>query len=200
MSKTALIMVDVQNDFVPGGALAVPEGDAIVPIINRIQPNYDMVVATQDFHPAGHGSFASSHAGKKVGDITRLGGLPQILWPDHCVQGTSGADFVQELDMTRVTKIFQKGTDNGIDSYSGMYDNGHQKSTGMAEWLKDQGVTDLYIVGLATDYCVKFTALDAVKEGFKVHMIREACRGVNLLPRDVDRSIDQMRKAGVEIE
>lgn len=199
MSKSALIIVDVQNDFVPGGALAVPEGDKIVPIINRIQPNFDMVVATQDFHPAGHGSFASSHTGKKVGDITRLGGLPQILWPDHCVQGTPGVEFVQDLEMNRVTKIFQKGTDNGIDSYSGMYDNGHQKSTGMAEWLKEQGVTDLYIVGLATDYCVKFTALDAVKEGFKVHMIREACRGVNLLPRDVDRSIDQMRKAGVEI-
>ncbi len=199
MSKSALIIVDVQNDFVPGGALAVPEGDKIIPIINRIQPNFDMVVATQDFHPAGHGSFASSHPGKKVGDITRLGGLPQILWPDHCVQGTFGSEFVSDLETARIAKIFQKGTDGDIDSYSGMYDNGHKKSTGMAEYLKEQGVTDLYIVGLATDYCVKFTALDAVKEGFKVHVIREACRGVNLLPRDVDRSIDQMRKAGVEI-
>jgi len=199
MSKSALIIVDVQNDFVPGGALAVPEGDKVVPIINRLQPNFDLVVATQDFHPPGHGSFASSHAGKKVGDITRLAGLPQILWPDHCVQGTPGAEFVKELETARFARIFQKGTDPGIDSYSGMYDNGHQKSTGLAEYLKEQGITDLYLVGLATDYCVKFTALDAVKEGFKVHVIREACRGVNLLPRDVDRSIDQMRKAGVEI-
>jgi nicotinamidase/pyrazinamidase len=199
MSKSALIIVDVQNDFIPGGALAVPEGDKVVPIINRLQPNFDLVVATQDFHPSGHGSFASSHAGKKVGDITRLAGLPQILWPDHCVQGTPGVEFVNELETARFARIFQKGTDPGIDSYSGMYDNGHQKSTGLSEYLKEQGVTDLYLVGLATDYCVKFTALDAVKEGFKVHVIREACRGVNLLPRDVDRSIDQMRKAGVEI-
>lgn len=199
MSKSALIIVDVQNDFIPGGALAVPEGDKVVPIINRLQPNFDLVVATQDFHPAGHGSFASSHAGKKPGDITRLAGLPQILWPDHCVQGTPGVEFVNELETARVARIFQKGTDPGIDSYSGMYDNGHQKSTGLAEYLKEQGITDLYLVGLATDYCVKFTALDAVKEGFKVHVIREACRGVNLLPRDVDRSVDQMRKAGVEI-
>lgn len=199
MSKTALIIVDVQNDFIPGGALAVPDGDMIIPIINRIQPNFDLVIATQDFHPAGHGSFASSHEGKKVGDITRLAGLPQILWPDHCVQGTAGAEFVEQLETARIAKVFQKGTDPGIDSYSGMYDNGHLKSTGLAEYLKEQGVTDLHIVGLATDYCVKFTALDAVKEGFKVHVIREACRGVNLLPRDVDRSIDQMRKAGVEI-
>jgi nicotinamidase/pyrazinamidase len=199
MSKSALIIVDVQNDFIPGGALAVPEGDKVVPIINRLQPNFDLVVATQDFHPSGHGSFASSHAGKKPGDITRLAGLPQILWPDHCVQGTPGVEFVNELETARFARIFQKGTDPGIDSYSGMYDNGHQKSTGLSEYLKEQGVTDLYLVGLATDYCVKFTALDAVKEGFKVHVIREACRGVNLLPRDVDRSIDQMRKAGVEI-
>lgn len=199
MSKSALIIVDVQYDFIPGGALAVPEGDKIIPIINRLQPNYDLVIATQDWHPPNHGSFASNHPGKKVGDITSLSGLPQILWPDHCVQGTHGAEFVQELETARIAKVFQKGTDPEIDSYSGMYDNGHRKSTGLAEYLKEQGVTDLYLVGLATDYCVKFTALDAVKEGFRVHVIREACRGVNLLPRDVDRSIDQMRKAGVEI-
>jgi nicotinamidase/pyrazinamidase len=200
MSKSALVIVDVQYDFVPGGALAVPEGDKVIPVINRLQPKYDLVVATQDWHPNGHGSFASSHAGKKVGDIANLAGLPQVLWPDHCIQGSHGAEFVKDLETARIARIFQKGTDPGIDSYSGMYDNGHRKSTGMAEYLKEQGITDVYIAGLATDYCVKFTALDAAKEGFSVHVILEACRGVNLLPRDVDRAVGQMRKAGIEIE
>jgi nicotinamidase/pyrazinamidase len=200
MSKSALVIVDVQYDFVPGGALAVPEGDKVIPVINRLQPKYDLVVATQDWHPNGHGSFASSHAGKKVGDIANLAGLPQVLWPDHCIKGSHGAEFVKDLETARIARIFQKGTDPGIDSYSGMYDNGHRKSTGMAEYLKEQGITDVYIAGLATDYCVKFTALDAAKEGFSVHVILEACRGVNLLPRDVDRAVGQMRKAGIEIE
>lgn len=197
--KTALIIVDVQNDFVPGGALAVPEGDMVVEIINRAQPNFDLVVATQDWHPSDHGSFASNHPGKKPGGIVRLNGLPQILWPDHCVQNTTGAQFVPGLDTSRVARIFRKGTDPDIDSYSGLFDNGHRKSTGLGEFLRQEHVTDVYIAGLATDYCVKYTALDCVRLGFHTHVIKEGCRGVNLVPRDSDQAILEMRRAGVDM-
>lgn len=199
-SKTALIIVDVQNDFVPGGALAVPEGDKVVEIINRVQPNFDLVVATQDWHPSNHGSFASSHPGKKPGGIVRLSGLPQILWPDHCVQNTTGAQFVPGLETARIAKVFRKGTDPELDSYSGLFDNGHRNSTGLGEYLKEQGVTEVFIGGLATDYCVKYTALDCVQFGFRTHVIKEACRGVNLVPRDSEQAILEMRRAGIEIE
>src|SRR3954468_12732007 len=151
----ALIIVDVQNDFVPGGALPVPEGDKVLPVINNLQPKFDLVVATQDWHPASHGSFAANHPGKKPGDVIQLKGLPQILWPVHCVQNTTGAAFVPTLDAKRIAKVFPKGTDPQVDSYSGFFDNGRQKATGLAEYLKQRGVTELYIVGLATDYCVK---------------------------------------------
>jgi len=197
--KRALILVDLQNDFVPGGALAVADGDKVVPIANRIQETFDLVVATQDWHPANHGSFASQHPGMKPGDVIDLNGIPQVLWPDHCVQRSKGAEFHPQFDMSRVAKIFQKGVDPGIDSYSGFFDNGHRRGTGLAEYLQPAGVTGIYIAGLATDYCVKYTALDGRTLGYNVFVIEDACRGVNLNPGDSATAIDQMRAAGVKV-
>lgn len=195
----ALILVDIQNDFVPGGALGVADGDAVVPVANALIDRFDLVVATQDWHPADHGSFASNHAGRTPGELTELDGLPQVLWPDHCVQGTFGAEFVAELDTAKITRVFQKGTDVKIDSYSGFFDNGHRKATGLAEYLREQGVTEVVIVGIATDYCVKWTALDAVGEGFGATVVRDGVRGVELAPGDIDRALQEMAEAGVRI-
>jgi len=195
----ALILVDIQNDFVTGGALAVPEGEKIIPIVNQLLSHFDLIVATQDFHPADHGSFAANHEGKNIGEVTDLNGLDQILWPVHCVQNTAGAEFVSSLNMDKVIKIFPKGTDKGIDSYSGFYDNGHKKATGLADYLNEKGVTEVYVTGLATDYCVKFTALDALKCGFKTYLVADATKGVNLQPGDVENAIDEMKEAGVEV-
>ena len=193
----ALVIVDVQNDFCPGGALAVPEGDQVIPLINRLQPQFNLVVATQDWHPPDHGSFAASHEGRKPGEVIELGGLEQILWPVHCVEHTPGAAFHKDFDQGRIAAVFQKGTDPGIDSYSGFFDNAHRKATGLGEWLKEQRVTEVYLCGLATDYCVRYTALDAVALGFATWVIEDACRGVNLQPDDVVRAVDEMRSQGV---
>lgn len=175
------------------------EGGQIVPVINRIQSQFDLVVATQDWHPANHGSFAANDPGKKPGDVIELDGLRQILWPVHCVQNTAGAAFVPALNMKQVAEVFQKGTDPLIDSYSGFFDNGHRRATGLGDFLKARKVTDVFIAGLATDYCVKFTALDAIGLGFRTHLIEEACRGVNLKSGDVGKAVEEMRGAGVEI-
>lgn len=195
----ALIIVDIQNDFVPGGALAVPEGDLIIPTVNRLQSHFDLIVATQDWHPPTHGSFAANHSNMNIGTVIDLHGLSQILWPVHCVQGEAGANFVPSLDISNVTKIFHKGTDETVDSYSGFFDNGKRKSTGLGAYLKGQNVDAVYIVGLATDYCVKFTALDAKSLGFKTYVISDATRGVNLSSGDVDEAFEEMRKAGIKI-
>ena len=195
----ALILVDLQNDFVLGGALPVPQGDQVVVTCNELQERFDLVVATQDWHPPNHGSFAANHPGKRIGDLIDLNGLPQILWPVHCVQNTPGAAFVPGLDTRRIARVFQKGTDPAIDSYSGFFDNGHRKATGLADYLEFRGATDVYVAGLATDYCVKFTALDARQLGFGTHIVVDACRGVNLKPGDVDRAIEEMRRAGVKV-
>jgi len=195
----ALILVDIQNDFVPGGALAVREGDLIVPLVNRLQPHFDLVVATQDWHPANHGSFAANHPGGKPGELIDLHGLRQILWPIHCVQETAGAGFVANLDQSRWDRVFVKGTDPAIDSYSGFFDNGHRRATGLGDYLRAKQVTDVYVAGLATDYCVKFTALDALTLGFRTHLIEDACRGVNLQPGDVAKAVEEMKQAGIEI-
>jgi len=195
----ALILIDIQNDFIPGGALAVPEGDLIVPVVNRLQPRFEIVVATQDWHPANHGSFAANHPGRKAGDLIDLHGLQQILWPVHCVQGTAGARVAANLDQSRWDRVFVKGTDPAIDSYSGFFDNGHRRATGLGDYLKAQRVTDVYVAGLATDYCVKFTALDAVSLGFRTHLIEDACRGVNLQAGDVAKAFEEMKTAGIEI-
>jgi nicotinamidase/pyrazinamidase len=195
----ALMLVDIQNDFLPGGALAVPDGDQVIPVVNRLQKAIPLVVATQDWHPPNHGSFAASHPGRKVFDQIELNGLPQILWPVHCVQNTPGAELAAALNHERIAKVFPKGTDPGIDSYSGLFDNGHRKSTGLGEWLKAQGVTDVFVCGLAMDYCVKFTALDAAQMGFKTHLIEDASRGVNVRPDDVRSAIEEMKRAGAAI-
>ena len=196
----ALILVDIQNDFLPGGALAVAGGDEIASPANRLMEDFEIVVATQDWHPPDHGSFAANHLGKEVYESIDLHGLPQTLWPVHCVRDTSGAEFAPGLDVRRITRVFQNGTRPEVDSYSGFHDNGHRHSTGMADWLREQGVTQLTVCGLATDYCVKFTALDAVSEGFQVTLALAASRGVNLMAGDVDKAVEEMRGAGVDIQ
>lgn len=177
--------------------MAVPDGAAIIPVVNRLQAKLPLVVATQDWHPANHGSFAANHPGNNVFEQIDLNGLPQTLWPVHCVQGTPGAELATGLQRERIAKIFPKGTDAGIDSYSGLNDNGHRKSTGLGEWLKAKGVTEVFVCGLATDYCVKFTALDAAQMGFKTFFIEDASRGVNLQPDDVKNAAAEMNRAGI---
>lgn len=174
-----LILIDVQNDFMPYGALPVPEGDQIVPIINKIIYKFDLVVATQDWHPKDHISFASNHKEKKPFDIIDLDGFQQTLWPDHCVQGTSGAEFHPDLEIKPIEAIFRKGTNPNIDSYSGFYDNLHKKNTGLAGYLREKNAKDLYFVGLATDYCVYYSIMDALNEGFNVFLIEDATRAIN---------------------
>ncbi|MDD2196275.1 MAG: bifunctional nicotinamidase/pyrazinamidase [Bacteroidales bacterium] len=171
-----LIIIDVQNDFMPGGPLAVKNSDAIVPVINSIQEKFDLVVAAQDWHPPTHASFASNHVGKKEYDTVKIKGLKQVLWPNHCVQGTRGAEFHGELQTDRIAATFRKGMSIEIDSYSGFYDNGHLKSTGLAGYLRELKANDLYFCGLAADICVYFTVLDALKEGFNATLIEDATR------------------------
>ncbi|HVT45586.1 MAG TPA: bifunctional nicotinamidase/pyrazinamidase [Thermoanaerobaculia bacterium] len=197
--KNALLIVDVQNDFMPSGALPTRKGDEVVPIVNRLQPRFDLVVATQDWHPQNHGSFATNHPGKSPGEIIDLDGLEQVLWPDHCVQGSEGAKLHPDLDISRIHKVVRKGTDPAIDSYSAFFDNGQRKSTGLEDFLRDEGVTDLYIAGLATDYCVLWSARDAVRLGFRTHVISDACRGVELRDGDIERAFDEMRASGIDV-
>lgn len=193
-------MVDIQNDFLPGGALAVKEGDKIIPVVNKLLPKFDLVVATQDWHPANHESFASNYPDGVIGDLVSLHGLPQVLWPDHCVQHTWGAEFAEALDISLVQRVFRKGTDTSVDSYSGFFDNGRKKNTGLSTYLQSRSVEQLYIVGLATDYCVKFTALDAVNLGFVTTVIADGVKAVNLHPEDHDNAIQTMRQAGIQIK
>ena len=176
----ALLLVDIQIDFIPGGSLAVPDGNEIILVVNNLQQQFDVVAATQDWHPGKHKSFASNHKEKKAFDIIQLNGLEQVLWPDHCVQGTKGAEFSKELNMNNVEAIFRKGTDPEIDSYSGFYDNGHRKTTGLADYLKGIQATEVYVVGLAGDYCVYYTAKDALAEGFMTFIIEDAVRAINV--------------------
>lgn len=180
-NSSALILVDLQNDFCPGGSLAVKDGDAVVTVANELQKHFELIVATKDWHPAGHSSFES-------------------LWPPHCVQETAGAEFVAGLDTSRIARVFLKGTDPEVDSYSGFFDNEHRRATGLGDYLKEQGVTDVIIAGLATDYCVKFTALDAVALGFKTSVVVDACRGVEVNEGDTERALAEMAAAGVNIK
>ena len=191
----ALIIVDIQNDFLPGGPLRSARRRSGNPVTNAVQPYFDLIVATQDWHPADHGSFAANHEELTPGQVIDLNGLDQILWPVHCVQNSQGAEFAAELDTSKWAKVFPKGTDSGIDSYSGFFDNGHRKSTGLTDYLKAQGVTSVYVLGLATDYCVKFTALDALNEGFQTYLITDGTRGVNLQAGDSDAAIQEMADA-----
>ncbi len=198
-AHVTLLLIDLQVDFMPTGMLPVADADAVIPLANAVMPNYRTIVATQDWHPADHGSFAANHPWRKPGQLIELNGLSQVLWPAHCVQNSWGAEFVADLDQDRITKVFRKGTDPGIDSYSGFYDNGHRKSTGLAEWLREKGITTVHVLGVATDYCVKFSVLDALKEGFETTLLEPATRGVNLTEGDVDRAIKEMAAAGARV-
>lgn len=195
----ALILVDLQNDFLPGGALAVAEGDRVLPVAAALIPAFPLVVATQDWHPAEHGSFAANHPGRAPGEVITLAGLPQVLWPVHCVQDTRGAALADGLPRAAIDRVFPKGTDPAIDSYSGFFDNGHRRSTGLGEFLKARGVDTVAVLGLATDYCVKFTALDARAQGLTTLLVEDGCRGVELRPGDVGRALDELRAAGVVV-
>jgi nicotinamidase/pyrazinamidase len=195
----ALVIVDLQNDFMPGGALAVPRGDSVVPVANALMPRFSLVVATQDWHPPNHGSFANQHPGKKPGDVIDLAGLRQELWPPHCIQGTPGAAFHKDVAASTFAKVFHKGTDPAIDSYSAFFDNAHRRSTGLGEFLKDRGADEVYLLGLATDFCVKFSVLDAVKLGLKTFVVEDGCRGIDLQPGDSEEALAQMRRAGATV-
>ncbi|MEM0518749.1 bifunctional nicotinamidase/pyrazinamidase [Aequorivita flava] len=175
-----LIIVDVQNDFIPGGSLVVPEADQIVSVINTVQPKFDLVVASQDWHPQNHISFASNHPEKSVFETIKINEQTQTLWPDHCVQNTNGARFHPNLNTAKWEAIFRKGTDPGIDSYSAFYDNGHLKSTGLAGYLKEKGASQLFFCGLAADICVYYSIFDAFKEGFACFFIEDASKPLDV--------------------
>mgnify|MGYP003859159701 CR=1 FL=1 len=195
----ALLIVDVQYDFLPGGNLEVKEGDKIIPVINELQEKFDFIVATQDWHPADHKSFAANHQGKKVGDHIKLSGTDQILWPTHCVQESKGAQFHKDLRQDKWKKVFRKGRNPMVDSYSGFFDNNKLENTGLSDYLHDHDITDVYVVGLAADFCVKFTVLDAVKEGFETHLVTDATKAVNLYPSDFELALKEMSKTGAEL-
>lgn len=190
----ALIIVDVQNDFLPGGALAVNEGHTIIPVINKLQKKFDLVVATQDWHPPNHKSFASQHTGKNIFEEITLNGLPQVLWPDHCVVETAGAKFSAELENKNIEAIFRKGMQSDIDSYSGFFDNGKRKATGLGAFLKGRGVSSIFVTGLAADYCVYFTALDGLELGFQSTIITDATKAIN--PGDFSNKMQIFKSKG----
>jgi nicotinamidase-related amidase len=194
-----LLVVDVQNDFCPGGSLAVEEGDRVVDVINRLMPLFDRVVATQDWHPKDHVSFASSHPGQKVLDVVDADGIPQVLWPDHCVQGTHGAELFPRLDIGRIELVLRKGLRRRLDSYSAFFENDHVTDTGLRFYLSGLGARQVVLCGLATDYCVRSSALDARRLGFEVSVVQDACRGVNFPPGSVDQALEEMKAAGVRL-
>ena len=195
----ALVIVDLQNDILPGGALPVPHGDEVIAVANELQRHFEFVLATKDWHPADHGSFAANHTGKKPGDRIILDGIEQILWPVHCVQNTHGAEFASAFDTSRIADIFHKGIDPLIDSYSTFFDNAHSRHTGLAHYLEERSIKDIYLLGLALDYCVKYSALDARQLGLNTHVILDGCRGIDLESGDIDRALDEMKRAGTRI-
>ena len=197
--RDILVIVDVQNDFCPGGALAVPQGDQIVPSVNRLAAEFAHVVLTQDWHPAGHSSFASSHPGKQPFETIQMPYGPQTLWPDHCIQGSLGSDFHSGLAWTKAELVIRKGFRSAIDSYSAFFENDHTTPTGLAGYLRERGIDAVTLVGLATDYCVAYSALDAVKQGFKATVRLDACRGIDL-NGSLDAMIARMRETGVTLE
>jgi nicotinamidase/pyrazinamidase len=192
-----LIICDVQNDFLPGGSLEVPKGDEIIPVINRVQQEFELVIATQDWHPSNHISFASNHPDKRPFDKIEWQGMEQVLWPDHCVQGSKGAEFHQALELNKVEAIFRKGMDSEIDSYSGFYDNGHKKDTGLAGYLRGRNSKELFFCGLAADVCVWYSILDACNNGFSVTLLEDATKPINM--KDFEDIKKKMQQLGVRI-
>ncbi|WP_377848202.1 bifunctional nicotinamidase/pyrazinamidase [Bosea sp. UC22_33] len=195
--RTVLIVVDVQNDFCPGGSLAVPDGDAVVPVVNALGRRFRHVVLTQDWHPAGHTSFASSHPGRKPFETVELADGPQVLWPDHCVQGTAGAAFHAGLDLPHAEAVIRKGFRQGIDSYSGLIEADRRTPTGLAGYLRERGIAKVVIAGLATDFCVSWTAQDAARAGFETIVVEDACRAIDL-DGSLARAWAEMASAGIE--
>ena len=193
----ALLIVDVQNDFCPGGALEVPNGDQIVPTINKLSQQFDIVLQTQDWHPAGHSSFASSHEGKNPFETVEMPYGEQVLWPDHCVQGSEGAEFHPDLETDRSQLIIRKGFRKAIDSYSAFYENDDQTTTGLTGYLRARDIDTLYAVGLATDFCVKWSVIDGLKEGFDVHVVEDAVKGIDI-EGSVAQAWNEMLDAGAE--
>ena len=195
----SLIIVDVQNDFFEGGALAVPDSNAIIPVINRVIDKFETVVFTKDWHPFSHKSFASNHKDKKVYDVIDIGGIKQVLWPDHCIQGTFGAEIHKDIKTGPKAIYVTKGSDEMIDSYSGFFDNAKVHDTGLCEVLKEKNITDTYICGLATDYCVKYTAFDSVELNFNTYVIADATRAVNIHSGSYETALEEMKNSGVTI-
>ena len=193
----ALIVVDIQYDFMPSGALGVKKGDEVIPVINSFIGKFSLVIASQDWHPENHVSFAKTH-GKEVGEKIKVDGIEQILWPVHCVEHTHGAALVKELNKDRIHKYFHKGNNPEIDSYSAFFDNERLRETGLDEFLRIKNVTKVFLAGLTTEYCVLYTAMDALELGYEVAVILDACRPVNLDPHDEKHAIEKMRKAGIE--
>lgn len=198
MTKEALIVIDVQNDFCPGGALAVERGDEVVPIINRLISRFDHVILTQDWHPAGHSSFASSHTDKQPFETVAMPYGEQTLWPDHCVQGTGGAEFHPRLELTRAELVIRKGFRKSIDSYSAFFENDHNTPTGLTGYLRERGFGKVILAGLATDFCVAYSALDARAQGFETTVLLEACRGIDL-GGSMATMTEKMKQAGVHL-
>lgn len=197
--ERALLVVDVQNDFCPGGSLAVESGDEVVGIINRIMPGFPRVIATQDWHPPDHVSFASSHPGRRPLDVVDAGGIEQVLWPDHCVRASAGAELHPRLDAGRIGLLLRKGMRRELDSYSAFFENDHRTDTGLRHLLAGMKVRELFVCGLATDYCVRASTLDAARLGYRVTLVADACRGVDFPNGNVERALADMRKAGVRV-
>jgi len=193
----ALVIIDVQNDFLINGSLEVPDGHDVIEPINEIIKNYALVVATKDWHPLDHVSFVSNHQGKKIGDIVKVNNLDQILWPVHCVQESRGSDFPTTLNVKAIDKIIYKGTNSQIDSYSGFHDNGKIRSTGLSDYLKAKNVTSIDYVGLVTEYCVKFTVFDSIEEGFKSRVILKGIKGINL--EESNKALKEMKSKGIDL-
>jgi len=196
---SALILIDLQRDFCRGGSLEVPDAEVLIPLANQLQESFDNIVATKDWHPVDHVSFASSHLGKKINDILVINGVQQVLWPVHCVQNTPGAEFHRNLSTDKINKIVFKGTDKDIDSYSAFFDNARLRETDLKNYLQEKNIRKVFIMGLATDYCVKYSCLDAVALGFETYLIEDACRGVELIEGNIARAIDEMKEKGVHI-
>ncbi len=193
----ALVIIDVQNDFLINGSLEVSRGNDVIEPINEIVKNYALVVATKDWHPSDHVSFVSNHPGKKIGDVVKVNNIDQILWPEHCVQESSGSDFPTALNFKAINKIIYKGTNSQIDSYSGFHDNGKIRSTGLSNYLKTNNVTSIDYVGLVTEYCVKFTVIDSIEEGFKTRVILKGIKGISL--EESNKALEEMKLKGVDL-
>ena len=199
LSRSLLLIIDVQNDFCPGGSLAVEGGHEIIESINALSPLFPFTTATRDWHPEGHVSFASSHAGRSVYDTVEAGGIEQVLWPDHCVAGTEGAELHPSLDLRSLNMIVHKGTKKGLDSYSAFFDNDHRFSTGLEGYLKALNIETVYLCGLALDYCVQFSALDCINLGFDTVVIEDATRAVDVPEGNRERSLSHMKNAGIRL-